>query len=53
MNLDKLPEYISIGAIFRNGDVIIPNSHIEINKGDELLLFTKDEDIEKAESLFL
>ena len=53
MSLDNLPEYISIGAIFRNGDVIIPNAHSEIQKDDELLLFTKDEDIAKAESLFL
>tara|TARA_Y100000590_G_scaffold74743_1_gene82553 strand:+ start:2777 stop:4126 length:1350 start_codon:yes stop_codon:yes gene_type:complete len=53
MSLDKLPEYISIGAIIRNGDIIIPNPHSEIHKGDELLLFTKDEDIAKAENLFL
>ena len=53
MSLDNLPEYISIGAIIRNGDIFIPNPHSEIHKGDELLLFTKDEDIAKAENLFL
>ena len=37
----------------RNGDIIIPNLHTEILPDDELLLFTKDENITKAENLFL
>ena len=53
MNFEKMPNYISIGAILRNSKIIIPNQHTEVLPGDELLLFTKEEDISKAESLFI
>ncbi|SVC68344.1 uncharacterized protein METZ01_LOCUS321198, partial [marine metagenome] len=37
----------------RNGDIIIPNLHTEVLPDDELLLFTKEDNITKAENLFL
>ena len=48
MNFEKMPDYISIGAILRNSKIIIPNQHTEVLPGDELLLFTKEKDISKA-----
>ena len=48
MSLDKLPYFISIGSIYRNSEIIIPNTHTEILPGDELLLFTKEKNITKA-----
>jgi len=53
MTLEKLPDYVSIGYICRNGDIIIPNPHTEVLPEDELLLFTKEKNITKAENLFL
>jgi len=53
ISIDKIPDYICIGSICRSGDIIIPNSHTEILPGDELLLFTKEKNIIKAENLFL
>ena len=53
INLDKLPDYVCIGAIIRNGEIQIPNPHTEIIPQDELLLFTKEVDIIKTENLFL
>ena len=41
-----------MGAIIRNGSIHIPDQHIEILPDDELLLFSKAKNIEKAESLF-
>ena len=48
-----LPENISLGAIIRNGKIHIPDQHIEIHSDDELLLFSKPENIEIAENLFI
>ena len=50
--VDKIPENIALGAIIRNGKVEIPNHHTHIYPGDELLLFTKPENIPSAERLF-
>jgi len=47
-----IPENISLGAIIRNGKINVPDQHIEISSGDELLLFSKSENIEIAEDLF-
>ena len=53
MSLESLPDYVCIGSICRNGDIIIPNLHTEVLPGDELILFTKEKNISKAENLFL
>jgi len=53
MTLDQLPEFVCVGSISRSGDNIMPNQHTEILPGDELLLFTKEKNIIKAENLFL
>ena len=53
MTLEKLPDYVCIGYICRNGNIIIPNPHTEVLPKDELLLFTKEKNIAKAENLFL
>ena len=50
--ISDIPENISLGAIIRNGNIYIPDQHIEILPDDELLLFSKAKNIEKAESLF-
>ena len=49
----KIHNILCIGSIFRNGNIIIPNTHTEVLSGDELLLFTKEKNITKAENLFL
>jgi len=53
MSIGKLPDFLCIGSIIRNGNIIIPNTLTEVLSGDELLLFTKDKNISKAENLFL
>ena len=53
MTLEKIPPSIIIGAVYRNGKVIIPNKHTELQPRDNLLVFTKEINILKAESLFL
>ena len=53
MSLEKLPDFVCIGSICRNGNIIIPNPHTEVLPGDELLLFTKEKNILKSENLFL
>ena len=49
---DKIPKNIALGAIIRNGRIEIPNHHTHIYPDDELLLFTKPENIPSAERLF-
>ena len=51
-SISDIPENISLGAIIRNGNINIPDQHIEILPNDELLLFSKAKNIEIAESLF-
>ena len=43
---------IALGAIIRNDKVEIPNPHSSIHPDDELLLFTKPENLSSAERLF-
>ena len=50
--LEQLPEDLCIGSIFRNEELIIPNTHTEIRTGDKLLIIIKEENISKAERLF-
>ena len=52
-SLSDIPENISLGAIVRNGKIIIPDNHAEIHPEDKLLLFGKAEDLESVESLFI
>ncbi|MBC8197111.1 MAG: Trk system potassium transporter TrkA [Candidatus Marinimicrobia bacterium] len=51
-NLDKIPQDIVLGAIIRDDKVIVPNSKTNIHPEDELLLFTKPENLSTAERLF-
>ncbi len=51
-SLEKIPENMCLGAIIRDGSVKIPNSHTELKVGDQLLIFTKPDCIDKAEDLF-
>ena len=50
--LEQLPEDLCVGSIFRNEELIIPNTHTEIRTGDKLLVIIKEENISKAEALF-
>ena len=50
--LEQLSSDYCIGAISRNNELIIPNTHTEIHPGDELLVIVKEENISKAEKLF-
>ena len=50
--MDKIPQNIALGAIIRNDKVEIPNPHSSIYPDDELLLFTKPENLSTAERLF-
>ena len=53
MTIDSIPEDYAISAIIRNEKIIIPHKRSEIKAGDELLMFTKPEHAQKAESLFV
>ena len=50
--IDKIPKNISLGAIIRGDRVEIPNHHSHIYPDDELLLFTKSDNVIAAERLF-
>jgi len=52
LSINDLPEEICLGSIVRNGKVIIPNNQTNLRIDDELLFFTKSEDIHIAEQLF-
>ena len=52
LSIKDLPDEICLGAIIRNDNVIIPNKQTQLRIDDELLFFTKSEDIHTAEQLF-
>ena len=52
LSIKDLPEQICLGAIVRKNNIIIPNNNTQLRIDDELLFFTKSEDIHIAEALF-
>ena len=52
LSIKDLPDEICLAAIARKDKIIIPIRSTELKVGDELLFFTKLEDIYKAEQLF-
>ena len=52
LSIKDLPDEICLAAIVRKDKIIIPIRSTELKVGDELLFFTKSEDIYKAEQLF-
>jgi len=49
----KLPETIIIGAVVRDGKVILANNDVEINTDDHVILFVLDKkEIPKIEKMF-
>ena len=50
--LSDIPATVTLAAIIRGDDIIIPSNKSEIIASDELLLFLKPNDIKKVESLF-
>ena len=52
LSIKDLPEQICLGAIVRKNNIIIPNNNTQLRIDDELLFFTKSEDIHTAEALF-
>ena len=52
LSIKDLPDEICLAAIARKDKIIIPIRGTELKVGDELLFFTKLEDIYKAEQLF-
>ena len=51
-NLSDIPDSISLCAIIRSNEVIIPNHKTQILENDELLIFAKPNEIKEIESLF-
>ena len=51
-SLSDIPGTVTLAAIIRQDDIIIPSSNTQIFAEDELLLFLKPNDIKKVESLF-
>ena len=47
----RLPNGVLVGAIVRNGTVIIPRGETEIAKGDRLIIFSPHSTIRKVEKL--
>jgi len=52
LSIKDLPDEICLSAIIRLDRVIIPRENTDLRIDDELLFFTKSEDIHKAEELF-
>ena len=52
LSIKDLPAQICLGAILRKDHIIIPNNQTQLRIDDELLFFTKSEDINIAEELF-
>ena len=53
MKIEDIPVEYSVSAIIRKDKIIIPNYMTEIKAEDELLIFTKPEDAQSAENLFV
>ena len=51
-SISDIPGTVTLAAIIREDDIMIPNNKTQIFVGDELLLFLKPNDIKKVESLF-
>jgi len=49
----KLPPSVLIGAIIRNGKIIIPSGDDQIKNGDRLIIFTLRESIKQVEELLI
>ena len=47
----RLPNGVLVGAIVRNGSVIIPRGETEIVKGDRVIIFSPHSTIQKVEKL--
>ena len=48
----KLPEGIIVGAVYRAGQVVMPNSETVINPGDRVVLMAMRENVKDVEQLF-
>ncbi|MDD4362799.1 MAG: Trk system potassium transporter TrkA [Atribacterota bacterium] len=48
----SLPDNTILGAITREGNVIIPHGEDFVSEGDKVIIFTKTADIKKLEKLF-
>ena len=51
-SLRDIPENVSLCAIIRGDEVVIPNHKTKIEENDELLFFAKPHNIKSIESLF-
>jgi trk system potassium uptake protein TrkA len=50
--ISDIPDTISLSAIIRNNEVMIPNYKTQILPNDQLLIFAKPNEIKEIESLF-
>ena len=48
----RLPKGVLVGALVRNGEVIIPRGETAIEKGDRVIIFSPHNAIKKVEKLF-
>ncbi len=48
----KLPDGVVLGALVRNGEVIIPRGNTVVRTGDLVILFAASEAVKKVEKLF-
>ena len=51
-SIDKIPQSIRLVSIIRENKIFTPNRYSEILPNDEVLIFTKEDMVEKAELLF-
>lgn len=47
-----LPSGILVGAVIREGEVIIPRGNTEIRAGDRVVLFVRSDQVKKVEQMF-
>ena len=51
--ISDIPENICLASILRGDKNIIPSNKTEILENDLILLFTKEENLKKAERIFI
>ncbi|MEM9706687.1 MAG: Trk system potassium transporter TrkA [Pseudomonadota bacterium] len=48
----KLPEGVMIGAVYRSGEVVMPNADMVVNAGDRVVLLAMRENVRDVEQMF-
>ena len=47
-----LPDGVRVGAIYRNGEVVVPRGDVRVKAGDRVIVFAEQRAVKKVERLF-